>query len=496
MKTINTFIIITFLMLTASISLYSQKNISDISGIHKYSAMIKGISKPMGVKNINSLQKDLRETKSYKQLENGYVLESVDYQLFTGSGWLDYQSEFNTYDGNFNLIETVTQFFNGASLENYERIINTYTLNDKPESKLVQYWNGSVWEDDTKTMFNYDIQGRYSVINYLLPDGVGGFVDHTRELFSYESNPKKEIIEAQFLAEGEWVNLSLTEAGYLDEERVQDIIISGWNGFEYELSEKFEYSYTNGMMTLASNLVWSGSEWNEIAKQSYTYDVQDRLTEYISLNYNGATQSWENVYRMMNTYFGNDSLITIAQSGNVNDWENLFKTINHFNQDGNLDLVTLYSWDSSNWVADAMGEYDYDENGNLKLLVESVYEDDEWSVLGRAIYGYIPTNTTDVDVDDLAVTEYKLYDNYPNPFNPSTVIRYHLASESTVSVKVYDITGSEVAELINQVQTAGTHNINFNASGMASGVYVYKVSAISIDGINSFSDVKKMMLMK
>jgi 23S rRNA pseudoU1915 N3-methylase RlmH len=274
------------------------------------------------------------------------------------------------------------------------------------------------------------------------------------------------------------------------------LIISGWNGFDYELSEKFEYHYTNGMMTQALNLSWSGSEWIEIAQQNYSYDAQDRLTEYVSLSYNDLSQSWENVYRMMNTYYGNDSLMTIAQEGNVNDWENIFKTINHFNQDGKSEMSLIYGWENSSWVAEAMGEYEYDANGNLKLLVESVYEDDEWSVLGRAIYGYIPTNTTDVDEDDLALTEYKLYDNYPNPFNPSTVIRYHLASESTVSVKVYDITGSEVAELINEVQTAGTHNINFNASGMASGVFVYKVSAKSIDGKNSFSDVKKMMLMK
>lgn len=490
MKTINIFIIITFLMLSVSSSLYSQKDIGDASGIQKYTAMIDGITKPLGSKAINSLNKNLRETKTYKQFENGYVLESVDYQLFTGIGWLDYESEFNIYDSNFNLTETISKFFNGTSLENYERIINTYTINGKPETKLVQYWNGSSWEDDSKTIYAYDTQGRISVISHLTPDGIGGFDDNLRELYSYESNPMKETIEAQFFTEGGWENLSLTEANYLDEERVQELIISGWDGFNYVLSEKFVYDYTNGMMTETLNLIWSGAEWNEIAMQSYVYDVQDRLTEYVSLSYNDVSQSWENVYKLINTYYGSDSLMTIAQEGNVNDWENIFKTINHFNQDGNSELSIIYGWENSSWITEAMGEYEYDENGNPKLLVESVYEDDEWSVLGRAIYGYIPTNTTGVDDDVITTVEFKLYDNYPNPFNPSTVIRYHLAAESTVSIKIYDITGSEVAELINEVQTAGTHNINFNASGMASGMYIYKLQAG--DNVSS----KKMILVK
>src|SRR5690606_17369795 len=167
MKTINTFILTALLMLFVSSSVYPQKDIGDMSGIHKYSAIISGITKPMGLKNITSVDRNVKETKSNKQLENGYVLESVDYQLFTGSGWLDYQSEFNTYDSHFNLIETISKFFNGTSLQNYERVINTYTINNKPETKVVQYWNGSSWEDDSKTAYAYDIQGRISVISYL-----------------------------------------------------------------------------------------------------------------------------------------------------------------------------------------------------------------------------------------------------------------------------------------------------------------------------------------
>ncbi|MDO8261579.1 MAG: T9SS type A sorting domain-containing protein, partial [Candidatus Magasanikbacteria bacterium] len=97
---------------------------------------------------------------------------------------------------------------------------------------------------------------------------------------------------------------------------------------------------------------------------------------------------------------------------------------------------------------------------------------------------------------------FNLAQNYPNPFNPETVIRYHVAENSIVSLKVFDIIGNEVATLVDELQAKGIHQIkfslknNFLASGIsakggyASGVYFYRLQA------GNFIQMKKMILLK
>jgi len=91
-------------------------------------------------------------------------------------------------------------------------------------------------------------------------------------------------------------------------------------------------------------------------------------------------------------------------------------------------------------------------------------------------------------------TKFDLSQNYPNPFNPSTKINYDLPVDGKVSIILYDITGKEVAKLVNEVKTAGYYTVSFNASNLASGMYFYRISAEG-NGKN-FIDTKKMMLVK
>ena len=72
------------------------------------------------------------------------------------------------------------------------------------------------------------------------------------------------------------------------------------------------------------------------------------------------------------------------------------------------------------------------------------------------------------------VFSYNLMQNYPNPFNPITTIKYTIAKPELVTLKVYDILGSEIATLINEIKTAGNYEVSFNASNLASGMYLYK----------------------
>ena len=94
--------------------------------------------------------------------------------------------------------------------------------------------------------------------------------------------------------------------------------------------------------------------------------------------------------------------------------------------------------------------------------------------------------------EDLSVypTEYALSQNYPNPFNPSTKIKYSVPKLSFVTIKIYDVLGSEVATLVNEEKPVGTYELNWNAANLPSGVYFYQLKA------GFFVETKKMILLK
>ncbi|MDR3667194.1 MAG: T9SS type A sorting domain-containing protein [Ignavibacteriaceae bacterium] len=95
-------------------------------------------------------------------------------------------------------------------------------------------------------------------------------------------------------------------------------------------------------------------------------------------------------------------------------------------------------------------------------------------------------------------TTFGIEQNYPNPFNLSTLIRYQVSETSFLSIKVYDITGREVTNLVNEEKQPGSYVVSFNGAGLASGVYYYRVEGVSAKGSSgkSFTETKKMILLK
>ena len=107
------------------------------------------------------------------------------------------------------------------------------------------------------------------------------------------------------------------------------------------------------------------------------------------------------------------------------------------------------------------------------------------------IKGYVPYVPNGILSNNSTLPkQYKLNQNYPNPFNPSTIISYDLPKSGIVNVKIFNVLGQLVKTLVNQAQTAGTHQVNFNASSLSTGVYFYSLT------VDNFTQVKKMMLIK
>ncbi len=100
------------------------------------------------------------------------------------------------------------------------------------------------------------------------------------------------------------------------------------------------------------------------------------------------------------------------------------------------------------------------------------------------------TGTTDVAKPNPVPSEFTLSQNFPNPFNPATIISFDIPRNGTVTLKVYDVLGKEVAQLFNGETSFGRHSVQFNAAGLSSGVYFYRLTS------GDFVQTKRMMLIK
>ena len=94
------------------------------------------------------------------------------------------------------------------------------------------------------------------------------------------------------------------------------------------------------------------------------------------------------------------------------------------------------------------------------------------------------------ELQDIIPKEYGLEKNYPNPFNPSTTISYQMPYQDYVSLKVFDVLGNEVADILHEIKPAGLHEIDFDASKYVSGIYIYKMM------IGGNAQTKRMIFLK
>jgi hypothetical protein len=105
------------------------------------------------------------------------------------------------------------------------------------------------------------------------------------------------------------------------------------------------------------------------------------------------------------------------------------------------------------------------------------------------VFRFTTGSTNSVDENKNLFT-YNLGQNYPNPFNPITVIKYQLAKPGFVTISIYNMLGMQIAKLVNEEKSAGSYDVSFEANGLSSGVYFYKLQS------ETYVETKKMVLMK
>lgn len=193
-----------------------------------------------------------------------------------------------------------------------------------------------------------------------------------------------------------------------------------------------------------------GTQWSDV--------VPVELVSFVaSVSGNNVTLNWTTATEVNNSGF------EILRSTQENSWE----SIGYIQGYGTTTENHIYSFTDQGL---AEGNYSY----KLKQI----------DFNGSFEYSNI------VNVDVANPINFGLYQNYPNPFNPTTSIKFSLPEASMVTLKVYNTLGEEVASLLNEVMSSGTHSVNYNAVGLNSGLYFYRLEA------GDFVEVKKMTLLK
>ena len=222
---------------------------------------------------------------------------------------------------------------------------------------------------------------------------------------------------------------------------------------------QFDPEFVNNPTMIDSMNGWNLANWTD--ETSYS---DWRILSPITWNGDGTPNfNWPPTFDLSYT---NDTLLTAGTDG--------------------LPLGDL------NWFPDAKATYMANRDAYITSLRDSMTNATFVYEPGNAESAYITADNLPTSIENNSNVPGKFYlsENYPNPFNPSTKISFTLPSATNVRLTVYNVLGQQVAELVNQHMSAGTYTVNFDASSLASGMYLYRIEA------GSFMQNKRMMLIK
>ena len=229
----------------------------------------------------------------------------------------------------------------------------------------------------------------------------------------------------------------------------------------------------------------------------------------ISVNGSTGNTIYNNIFINHHSFRGSISVDAASMTGLVSDYNVL---VNRLSDDDGNSNMTLSQWQSLGYdlhsmIADPESQIFIDySNGNFHLLqsaqavnagtnlvLPTVFEDldnisrPQGTGFDIGAYEYNPVSSiTEGNIPEGFI----LYQNYPNPFNPSTKIMWQSTFGSWQTLKVYDVLGNEVAVLLDEYKSAGSYEINFNASNLPSGVYFYRIQAGELIQIKSMIIIK------
>jgi photosystem II stability/assembly factor-like uncharacterized protein len=231
-----------------------------------------------------------------------------------------------------------------------------------------------------------------------------------------------------------------------------------------------------------------GSSWTQISAPSVNYQVfiVDSITQF-------AAQG-SGLYKMGSDFFVPVELTSFTANVSENEIILNWTTATELNNNG---FEIEKSTDNENFtkIGFVPGFGTTSDSHTYDFIISEFSSGIQYYRLKQIDFDGSYTYTNSVEVEGLTPDQFTLSQNYPNPFNPSTSINFSLQVESSVTLKLFNMLGEEIADLFRSELPAGFHKYDFNGSALSSGTYFYLLETSGKDGRN-FRSVKKMILMK
>ncbi len=396
--------------------------------------------------------------------------------------------------------EVLSQSWNsGIGWENNHLYVKSY---DETNHELTNYQyvpdSVLIWKYRQKTIDNYNV-----VQGFLLPSlsttykySDTGWVKMAVVDYTFDTDFRMVQSRMYLISGGTMMLFGQADLTYnsINNVLLEVVKMLNFQTLMLEYSSKTEYNYNPNDPNDLTSIIkykYENESWVGEQKNTYTrnaaYQILTELEElYVT------TDSLQMSRYQVSQYFGDTILVSLditnydeetgqysSRSKNVYTYNMNYKCVS--------DLSQEYIEEYDVWVDTYRTNYSYDSQNRMTHELSESNLLGVWSNVFQIIYYYTPTTVEDEIIN---VNNYSLSNNYPNPFNPSTTIKFNIPTEGFVTLKVYDMLGREVVTLVNENKSVGEYSYNFNAAHLASGMYIYQLK------VNNYVSSKKMLLIK
>ncbi len=376
-----------------------------------------------------------------------------------------------------------------------ERVIFFFDDSGRIVVDLLQLYINNEWVDDDRFIYEYEGDSPYpSVVTWQEWDAnESDWVNLERDLLVFDEHGREtEIIIELWDDEGnEWIAYDRTVITYTEDGNYLEILSYYWGFDDWELDYRVRWIYEDGRLVQEIEEYWDGEEWWVDFRILYEYDDQGNNIAELYQYYDDFEEEWVNDARYLyshNTEGNQTESVYQWWDEDEEVWKNLTRTTSEYDNRNNHIRDTYYAWGGEDWIPSIRMSMHYDQNDELQMIVFEGWINEEWRYEERYLFGGF--DPTYVVVDEGLPQRFELMQNYPNPFNPSTTIRFSIPEQSGVSLTVYDVLGRKIAVLIDDEMNAGTYAHVFDASRLASGVYLYQLRT------GEYIEMKRLILMK
>lgn len=383
------------------------------------------------------------------------------------NGWVTTSKEITMIDTAAGTVTTIEQDTLEGQLVNADKYILYAEIRPadtvfKINKTEIYSWSGSEWVMQGRTVYTYDANEYLISITTEFQLAPGMFLAVMRSTYTNNTagHPELMISESYNMVSGQWTNTRKTEFIYL-------------KGNPNYLRTEYDYD-------------WENEAWVPYYQTEYTRNDQLNITEVVFMDYfNG---SYENISRMVYDYQADgmtiDSLYYDVWMNS--SWTPSSLSVYTYTASGDDDVIYFKEWMNGSWEELSKISYTYDDQGRETVSLTEIYENNAYRNGYRELTSYAVTSVK----EETSPASFTLKNNYPNPFNPSTTIEYEVMNAGMVTLTVYNVLGQVVAVLQNGYQQAGVYTVQFDGTGLTSGVYLYELAA------GSTKITKKMILNK